>query len=161
MQLGPASCSPLAVGTQRARHPPDLRMRDLLSEVPRHAQRSSLLADEQRQRTRHLQMPSLRECQRVAFRHRSRGGADLVVSFFGEQKDRRREPIARLVLKFCRAFGASSVRPQWSSNLHIDIYGSNSTIGLPRPNIPRKRDPHQRPVLPAEIRLEHSQDDGQ
>lgn len=78
MQLGPAPGSPLAVDTQRAQHHSDLRLRDLLPEVPRHAQRSSLLAGEQRRRTRHLQMPPLRESQRVAFRYRSCGAADLL-----------------------------------------------------------------------------------
>jgi hypothetical protein len=59
MQLGPASGSPLAVDTQRARHHPELWMRDLLPEVPRHAQRSSLLAGEQWRRTWNLQVALL------------------------------------------------------------------------------------------------------
>jgi hypothetical protein len=85
MQLGPAPYSPLAVDTERARHHPKLRMRDLLPKVSRYAQRSSILAGEQWGRTRNLQVPPLRECQRVAFRYSSRGGANLVVSFFGER----------------------------------------------------------------------------
>jgi hypothetical protein len=83
MWLGDAPCSPLALVAERAQHHSQLWMRDLLPEVSRHAQRSSLLAGKQRRRTRSLQVPPLRECQRVAFRHRSRGGVDLVVSFFG------------------------------------------------------------------------------
>jgi hypothetical protein len=80
MQLGNTNAPQMGVEQTGARHQAQLWIRDVLPEVSRYAQRPSLLAGQQRGRTRNIQMQPLRECQRMSFRHHSWSVADLVIT---------------------------------------------------------------------------------